>query len=417
MKKYLFLLLLWCVSALSFAQDSLRMRIDSLLCDPMFETSQLGLMVYDLTADSVYYQHNARQLLRPASTMKLVTAITALDLLGPKYDFKTSIYYTGTIKNHTLVGNIYCVGGFDPTLTLEDVTDMALSIQQLGIDSISGKLIADRTMKEAVDYGEGWCWDDENPLLTPLSIGRKNIFLNTFAEEVARLGINLESVRLVEGQLPSNARHLTTIRHNITQVLDRMMKKSDNFYAEAVFYQTAASVRKPLAKASDAVGVTRKLLKRLGLNADSYRLADGSGLSLYNYISAELLCTLLKHAWNTPQIHDALWFSLPIAGVDGTLEKRMLNTAADGNVRAKTGTLTGISSLAGYCKAENGHQLCFSIINQGVMRNADGRGFQDRLCQVLCGEKEEVKEVKGVKGVKRAKPSARSAQKSRGRRR
>jgi D-alanyl-D-alanine carboxypeptidase/D-alanyl-D-alanine-endopeptidase (penicillin-binding protein 4) len=413
MKKYLFLLLIWCVSTLSFAQDSLRMRIDSLLCDPMFETSQLGLMVYDLTADSVYYQHNARQLLRPASTMKLVTAITALDLLGPKYDFKTSIYYTGTIKNNTLVGNIYCVGGFDPTLTLEDVTDMALSVQQLGIDSIAGKLVADRTMKEPVDYGEGWCWDDENPLLTPLSIGRKNIFLTTFAEEVARLGINLENVKLVEGQLPSNARHLTTIRHNISLVLDRMMKKSDNFYAEAVFYQTAASVRKSLAKATDATGVTRKLLKRLGLQADTYRLADGSGLSLYNYVSAELLCTLLKYAWNSPMIHDALWFSLPIAGVDGTLENRMLNTAADGNVRAKTGTLTGISSLAGYCKAENGHQLCFSIINQGIMRNADGKAFQDRLCQVLCGEKE----VDKTQEQKVAKRSARSAQKSRGRRR
>ena len=249
MKKYLFLLLLWCFSALSFAQDSLRLRIDSLLQDPMFETSQVGLMVYDLTADSVYYQHNARQLLRPASTMKLVTAITALDQLGPKYDFKTSIYYTGSIKNRTLEGNIYCVGGFDPTLTLEDVTDMALSIQQLGIDSIAGKLVADRTMKEPVDYGEGWCWDDENPLLTPLSIGRKNIFLTTFSEEVARLGVNLENVTLVEGQLPSNAHHLTTIRHNISLVLDRMMKKSDNFYAEAVFYQTAASVRKSLAKA------------------------------------------------------------------------------------------------------------------------------------------------------------------------
>ena len=191
------------------AQDSLRIRLDSLLQDPMFETSQVGVMVYDLTADSVYYQYNERQLLRPASTMKLVTAITALDQLGPQYDFKTDIYYTGQIKGRTLVGNIYCVGGFDPTLTMGDVTDMALSVQQLGIDSIAGKLVADRTMKEQLDYGEGWCWDDENPLLTALSIGRKDIFLTTFAEEVARLGINLENVRLVEGRLPANARHLT----------------------------------------------------------------------------------------------------------------------------------------------------------------------------------------------------------------
>jgi len=385
-KTIVFIALLAAMSSIMSAQDSLRIRLDSLLEDPMFETSQVAVMVYDLTADSVCYRHNERQLLRPASTMKLVTAITALDQLGPQYDFKTDIYYTGQIKGRTLVGNIYCVGGFDPTLTMGDVTDMALSVQQLGIDSIAGKLVADRTMKEQLDYGEGWCWDDENPLLTALSIGRKDIFLTTFAEEVARLGINLENVRLVEGRLPANARHLTTIRHNISLVLDRMMKKSDNFYAEAVFYQTAASVRKSLAKATDATGVTRKLLKRLGLQADTYRLADGSGLSLYNYVSAELLCTLLKYAWNSPMIHDALWFSLPIAGVDGTLENRMLNTAADGNVRAKTGTLTGISSLAGYCKAKNGHQLCFSIINQGVLRNQAGKNFQDRVCQVLCSQ-------------------------------
>lgn len=382
-KAILLILTIWGTVTLS-AQDSLRIRLDSLLQDPMFETSQVAVMVYDLTADSVCYRYNERQLLRPASTMKLVTAITALDQLGPQYDFQTSVYYTGQIKGHTLVGNIYCVGGFDPTLTIGDVTDMALSVQQLGIDSIAGKLVADRTMKEQVDYGEGWCWDDENPLLTALSIGRKDIFLTTFAEEVARQGINLENVKLVEGRMPANARHLTTIRHNISLVLDRMMKKSDNFYAEAVFYQTAASVRRPLAKASDATGVTRKLLKRLGLDAGSYRLADGSGLSLYNYISAELLCTLLKHAWRTPKIHEALWVSLPIAGVDGTLEKRMTKGPADGNVRAKTGTLTGISSLAGYCRAANGHQLCFSIINQGVMRNQAGKNFQDRVCQVLC---------------------------------
>ena len=92
----------------------------------------------------------------------------------------------------------------------------------------------------------------------------------------------------------------------------------------------------------------------------------------------------------------------------------MVKTVAEGNVRAKTGTVTGVSSLAGYCLAENGHRLCFSIINQGIMRGADGKAFQDRFCQALCGEKEEVKGVKGVKGVKR---SGRSARKHRGRRR
>ena len=121
-KTIVFIALLAAMSSIMKAQDSLRIRLDSLLEDPMFETSQVAVMVYDLTADSVCYRHNERQLLRPASTMKLVTAITALDQLGPQYDFKTDIYYTGQIKGRTLVGNIYCVGGFDPTLTMGDVT-------------------------------------------------------------------------------------------------------------------------------------------------------------------------------------------------------------------------------------------------------------------------------------------------------
>ena len=384
MKKYLLLLISWGVFASVAAQDSLRGRLDSLLCDPMFETSQVGLMVYDLTADSALFTYNHRHLMRPASCMKLVTAITALDQLGANYDYQTRIYMTGNVNYSTLEGNIYCVGGFDPTLTIDDVAVLANCVSRLGIDSIHGLIVADRTMKEALDYGEGWCWDDENPMLNALSIGRKYNFLETFAEEVARAGINLERVQLTEGRVPQNAQLIATFRHNISQILDRMMKKSDNFYAESMFYQTAASARKGLARARDARDITKRLIARLGLGDNPYKIADGSGLSLYNYVSTELLCTLLRHAWRSPSIQDALLPSLPIAGVDGTLKDRMKKTSAQGNVRAKTGTVTGISSLAGYCTAANGHQLCFAIINQGIMRAAAGKAFQDRVCKVLC---------------------------------
>ena len=384
MKKYLILLLFLGTFAIAVAQDSLRYKLDSLLSAPMFETSQIGLMVYDLTADSVLYTRNHRQLMRPASCMKVVTAITALDRLGSDYDYQTRICYSGTIQSRTLVGNVYCVGGFDPMLTLDDVAVLANCLRELGIDSIRGSLVADRTMKEAQDYGEGWCWDDDNPLLTSLSIGRKNIFLQSFAEEVSRLGINLEGVRMEEGRAPADARQIGVYSRRITDVMERMMKVSDNFYAESMFYQTAASANKGVARAKDAAAVTRQLIARLGLGHCPYRIADGSGLSLYNYVSAELLCRLLRHAWRTPSIFSAFEPTLPVAGVDGTLEKRMRKSVARGNVRAKTGTLTGISSLAGYCTSAEGHEFCFAIINQGVMRNATGRDFQDRVCTVLC---------------------------------
>ena len=138
------------------------------------------------------------------------------------------------------------------------------------------------------------------------------------------------------------------------------------------------------AKAKYAREAVKKLIQKNRLTPSNYRIADGSGLSLYNYVSPELLTRLLRYAWRNSNISEYLIPALPIAGVDGTLKNRMKNTAAEGNVHAKTGTLTGISSLAGYCTAPNGHILSFVIINQGVLRNSDGRTFQDRVCNALC---------------------------------
>ena len=72
-----------------------------------------------------------------------------------------------------------------------------------------------------------------------------------------------------------------------------------------------------------------------------------------------------------------------MAATDGTLRKRMRGTLADGNVKAKTGTVTGVSTLSGYATAPNGHTLCFSILNQGLYHTADGRRFQDAVCTAL----------------------------------
>lgn len=382
----LLLLILWVAASAKAQVDSLTVKLDSLLADPMFETSQVGLMVWDLDADTAVYCRNHRQLMRPASCMKVVTAVTALDALGTDYEYKTRISCTGTVTNGTLVGNIYCIGGFDPTLTRDDVAVMAESVRgTLGIDSISGAVVADRTMKEQLDYGEGWCWDDDNPMLLPLSVGRKDVFLDLFVQELARQGVRVGGVRVQpSGITPAGARTVTVYRHDIGAVLQRMLKDSDNFYAESMFYQTAASTGRRPAKASDARTVTRQLIKRLGLGGQPYRIADGSGLSLYNYVSPELLVRLLRYAARRPAMGERLLQALPVAGVDGTLKKRMTGEYTRGNVTAKTGTVTGISSLAGYATTFDGRQLCFAVINQGIMRTADGRAFQDRVCQALC---------------------------------
>lgn len=363
--------------------QNIQYRLDSLLQSRIFETSIVGMMVYDLTADSVLYKVNERQALRPASTMKVVTAVAALDRLGGSHQFLTKLYYTGEIQDSTLYGDLYCVGGFDPAFNSDDMRAFVESVQQMGVDTIRGRIVADRTMKDGDLFGEGWCWDDDNPKISPLSLGRDIDFLERFVKELSNEGIVLD-IRLSEGSLPSEARILCSRFHTMDQILQRMMKMSDNFYAEAMFYQIASSTGRRPAKAKDAASVIKQLIQKVGNGKNPYRIADGSGLSLYNYVTPELETRLLRYAYRNKNIYEHLLPSLPIAGWDGTLKTRMKGTAAEGNVKAKTGTVTGVSALAGYCTAANGHQLCFSMINQGIMNSETGRNFQDRVCNALC---------------------------------
>lgn len=363
-----------------------RLGLDSLIANSRtLRTSQLGLMVYDLTADSVLYTHNHRQTMRPASTMKLVTAIATIDRLGGSYQYRTTLYYTGRIADHTLTGDIYCVGGMDPRFNTDDLMAFVESIRRLGVDTVRGRIVADRSFKEEELLGEGWCWDDDNPVLTPLLLNRKDNLTERLAQRLADSGAVVE-VELATGQLPNGATRLCQRTHSIEQVLHKMMKESDNLYAEATFFQLAAAEGQRPAKAKSGANAVKKLIQKVRLAPSNYRIADGSGLSLYNYVSPELMTRLLRYAWRNKNISDCLLPTLPIAGVDGTLQGRMKKTSAEGNVHAKTGTLTGISSLAGYCTAPNGHELCFTIINQGVMRNGDGRDFQDEVCAMLCAK-------------------------------
>ena len=362
----------------------LRQELDSLIATSRtLRTSQLGLMVYDLTADSVLYTHNHRQTMRPASTMKLVTAIATIDRLGGSYQYRTTLYYTGRIANHTLTGDLYCVGGMDPRFNTDDLMAFVESVRSLGIDTLRGRIVADRSFKEEELLGEGWCWDDDNPVLTPLLLNRKDNLTERLAERLTDSGAVVEA-QLATGMLPAGATRICQRTHSIEQVLHKMMKESDNLYAEATFFQLAAAEGQRPAKAKNGANAVKKLIQKVGLAPSNYRIADGSGLSLYNYVSPELMTRLLRYAWRNKNISDCLLPTLPIAGVDGTLQGRMKKTKAEGNVHAKTGTLTGISSLAGYCTSPEGHELCFAIINQGVMRNSDGRDFQDEVCQLLC---------------------------------
>lgn len=359
-------------------------RLTELTHASLFDRTQLGLYVYDLTADVPVFALGEHQRLRPASNEKLVTAIAALFRLGTDYQYRTRLYIDGEQTDSVLHGNIYLRGGFDPMIDDDDLRALVRSLTDRGIRHIDGSVTFDDTMKDGDRLGWGWCWDDDETPLTPLLYKGRATLEEHFLAVLADDSISYNATRTAS--TPTTAELLAERLRSLDAVLLTMMKKSDNLYAESVFYQLAALSGHPRAGRKQATREIQSLLTSFGLSTKEYQVADGSGLSLYNYTTPYVLVTLLRHAYTDEAVRRHLLPSLPIAGEDGTLRRRMRNSLARGNVRAKTGTVEGVSSLSGYCTAANGHTLCFSIMNQGVRRAALGRNFQDRVCAALVGE-------------------------------
>mgnify|MGYP003087669865 FL=1 len=357
-------------------------RLDTLLKDPLFDRSQVGICVYDLTDDRTLYAHGLHQRLRPASNMKVITAVAALDLLGADYRFATTLQASGEPDDSGRVSNVYIRGGMDPLFAHDDLRSIVEELRRHGVRKIVGDVVLDATMKDTATLGRGWCWDDKARPLTPLLYRRGNKLSDNLLRALSQAGITVGGF-VRTGVAPTAAPVWLARTHTIDQVLRPMMKESDNLCAESMFFQMAALSRRPYANYRDAVAQMSKLITRWNVSPDEYQIVDGSGLSLYNYLTPELLVLSLRYAYRNGEIYQHLYAALPIMGRDGTLRTRNRNTPAQDNVRAKTGSVEGVSSLSGYALAANGHQLCFSIINQGVRNMAEGRRFQDRVCRAL----------------------------------
>ncbi|MBR5689097.1 MAG: D-alanyl-D-alanine carboxypeptidase, partial [Prevotella sp.] len=292
-------------SQLSIVNCQLSIRLDSLIKEArLLETTQLGLMVWDLTADSALYTYNHRQRMRPASTMKLLTAITALDLFGGNHQFTTELRYKGEVVGRTLVGDLVCVGSMDPTFDNGDMNYFVDQIRAVGIDTICGRIVADKSFKDTLLLGQGWCWDDDNPCLSALLVNRKDNFvqrLTTLLTDVGIVFVERETRNEERGTWNMENCQLSIINCQLEKVLTRMMKQSDNLYAEALFYHTALSIARP-ATQKNARTAVRQFIQRLGFDPAQFTVADGSGLSLYNYVSHELLTAFLRYAWRNDRI-------------------------------------------------------------------------------------------------------------------
>ncbi|MBQ6964595.1 MAG: D-alanyl-D-alanine carboxypeptidase/D-alanyl-D-alanine-endopeptidase [Bacteroidaceae bacterium] len=368
-----------------------------------------GICVWDLTTDSFLWGYNNRKVMRPASTQKVLTAISALSVIGAQHEFKTRAYYTGSISaDSVLAGDIYVVGDFDPLYSISDLKELARNIRDLGIRAVRGKIYADASMKSSDLYGNGWCWDDVpskyEPYLCALMVERGKMapsftsysqdasfhpaahFAYILSQELRSLKITgADGIAIDYGmkEYSYNGRNFYTKTRTIDQVMQRMLKNSDNLHAEAVFFQLAHFNTGKHCTWKDGARQVENVLRKAGTSTSYVEIADGSGVSLYNYVSPDAQVAMLRYAYKNDDIYRYFLPALPIAGVDGTLDTRMTSGPAHRNVRAKTGTLEGCIALSGYVTASNGHQLAFSILVNGVLSAKVARDYQDRVCQEL----------------------------------
>lgn len=461
-KVYLFFALSVCFLSL-WGQTDLS-RIDSLI-GTLPNASEVGISVYDLTEQKQLYSYHEQKLSRPASTMKLLTAITLLSHSGAEEPFATEVWYDGVIRKDTLHGDVYIIGGFDPEFDDHSMNMLVEGMAAFPFKVLDGHLYGDVSAKDSLYWGNGWAWDDTpeayQPYLSPLmfckgavrvkalpsskrgkaariictpvssyytvinqtrtrtlSAGRfsvsrdwlvdgnnllvkgnvensrvgwvniyssRDFFMHVLVERLTAKGIKLpQTYDFKEFHPEATSMRMTRHECSVQKVLNQLMKESDNLNGEAMLWRLGAQATgKKRVSEKDGIVEIKKLISGLGHCPDDYRIADGCGLSNYNYISPALLVDFLKFAYSRKDIFDKLYPSLPVAGVDGTLKRRMKQSSGYRNVHAKTGSFTAINTLAGYLKTKNGHEIAFSIMNQNILSAAKARAFQDKVCEVI----------------------------------
>lgn len=373
--------------------DRLNADIDKLLQNPIFTTASIGIKVVSVESGDVLYAKNVEKLHHPASTTKLFTAATALAKLGPNYRFITSLYADTRTDTQT-IDNLYLKGKGDPILQTEDLEKICDSLIQTGVKTIRGDIVVDEAFFDTVREGPGWMWDDRPFQMSALSI--RNLLPDKHAEnraiacghflksKLTQEGVSVKG-NVVPGKVPSDAK--SVVEHfspPLSHIVKSMNKPSDNWIAEMLFKTIGAEVKGEPGtwqKGREAIG---EFLDEITDGQNTYRFVDGSGLSRYNLLNTELLTKLLVYMYNNFELMPEFTASLPIAGIDGTLRNRMQGLYAERVLRAKTGTLSGVSALAGYTRTADGKVIAFGIlISHYVGSAATARGIQDSIGDIL----------------------------------
>ena len=210
----------------------------------------------------------------------------------------------------------------------------------------------------------------------------EQFFVTVMCEKLAARGVSVGNV--IYAASPDTFALLHRTQRSILDVVDEALKESNNLCAEALtFHLGALYGHRPVAH-KDGTQLIKGYLDYNLKIPGKYEIADGSGLSLYTYISADIMLQMLRRIYGNRAVYEAVLRGLPVAGWTGTLKGRMAGTVAERKIHAKTGTVSGICTLAGYATARNGHTFAFVIFNQGIMTPRLARRWQNKVCELMC---------------------------------
>ncbi|WP_249999812.1 D-alanyl-D-alanine carboxypeptidase/D-alanyl-D-alanine-endopeptidase [Actinoplanes sp. M2I2] len=399
--------------------------------DPLVKSAALGTKVHvavlDVASGDVLYARNADTMTTPASTTKLLTAAAVLDARGPSYRLSTRVV-AGAAP-----GEVVLIGGGDPTLS---TTRNRLFPGAARLDLLAAQvkkslgatrpalLRYDTSLFSGPETAKGWDSTDitygqvSRIQALMVNAGRIRPIHNEFggdprssdpADAAAKafakmLGLPSSAVR--KGKAPAAApappsgaaaglapgQQLGVVQSPpMVQLTDWMLEQSDNTAAEALSRQVAIADGKP-GTFDDATEAIVARMRGLGLPSDEADLYDASGLSRNNGISPTMLTQLLALAASGRQpALSSLFGGLPVAGWSGTMVKRFVSPAphqrGQGVVRAKTGTLSGVNTMAGTLTTADGRLLVFAIMASGSGSALTGRAALDAVATKLvsCG--------------------------------
>jgi D-alanyl-D-alanine carboxypeptidase/D-alanyl-D-alanine-endopeptidase (penicillin-binding protein 4) len=411
---------------LTSSRAELRHEIDSLTSQPVFRNAQWGVLIVNPRTGDTLYSKNAGKLFMPASNLKIITGAAALTLLGPDYRYRTTFLSDGEVRDSLLDGDLIVIGRGDPTVsdrmrgTATTVMDaLADSLRAHRIRQITGSIARVGNAFPDSIYGYGWEWDDlgeyygagvdelifnegmaPTKLRPPPDTARDSLYsgpaknpakayLDALRDGLARKGIRVDGV-VVDSILPTPFKMDTLFvlfSPPLRDILPALMKPSQNQIAE-ILLRTIGLERGGLGTADSARKIVGRQLLAWGVQPDGFVIRDGSGLSDQDLLTPETIVRVLDRIQRDTAFA-TFYNSMPIAGVNGTLDTRMKGTPAEGNVRAKTGTLAKAHTLSGYVTTADGERLIFSVLaNNTTTPGSVVTGVADRVAAALAAYRE-----------------------------